>query len=211
MGSAETSATTRRIDPAADLREATERNAHEKRNEGEAARLEKVEAEKAEASAKKKLAEAEAAVAARRQAEEAAHRQLAVFVTPLNSVPPPPEFTGQTGEAGGENPVVEREGGDPSTPDVIVPPPPPPPSESAQGKKPVDPPVPPTEDEAVARLLLQVGSLTHRRLEKATLAPRQLGNPRRRSDERRAHWVGARRRHRAAEPGASGRPNEASS
>ena len=37
----------------------------------------------------------------------------------------------------------------------------------------------------------------------------QLGDPRRRSDERRAHWVGARRRHRAAEPGAFGRPGEA--
>ena len=50
-GSAETSATTRRIDPAADLREAMERNAQEKRNEEEAARLEKVEADKAEAAA----------------------------------------------------------------------------------------------------------------------------------------------------------------
>ena len=89
MGSAETSATTRWIDPAADLREATERNAQEKRNEEEAARL-----EKAEASAKKKLAEAEAAVAAKWQAEEAVHHQSAVFVTPLNSTPPPPEFTG---------------------------------------------------------------------------------------------------------------------
>ena len=58
MGSAETSATTQRIDPAADLREATERNAQEKRNEEEAIRLEKVEADRAEASAKKKLAEA---------------------------------------------------------------------------------------------------------------------------------------------------------
>ena len=49
MGSAETSATTRRIDPAADLWEATERNVQEKRNKEEAARLEKVEADKAEA------------------------------------------------------------------------------------------------------------------------------------------------------------------
>ena len=69
MGSAETSATTRRIDPAADLREATDWNAQEKRNEEEAVRL-----EKAEASAKKKLAEAEAAAAAKQQAEEAARR-----------------------------------------------------------------------------------------------------------------------------------------
>ena len=125
MGSAETSATTRRIDPAADLREAMERNAQEKRNEEEAARLEKVEADKAEASAKKKLAEAEAVAATKRQAEEAAHRQSAVFVTPLNSAPPPPEFTGQTGEAGGENPVMERESGEASMSDTDVPPPPP--------------------------------------------------------------------------------------
>ena len=34
--------------------------------------------------------------------------------------------------------------------------------------------MPPIEDEAVARLLLQVGSPTHRRLEKATSAPRPL-------------------------------------
>ena len=61
MGSAETPATTQRIDPAADLQEATERNPQEKRNEEEALRLEKAEADRAEASAKKKLAEAEAA------------------------------------------------------------------------------------------------------------------------------------------------------
>ena len=41
MGSAETSANTRRIDLTADLREATERNAREKRDEEEADRLEK--------------------------------------------------------------------------------------------------------------------------------------------------------------------------
>ena len=46
MGSVETSATTRRIDPAADIREATERNAQEKHNEEEALRLEKVEADR---------------------------------------------------------------------------------------------------------------------------------------------------------------------
>ena len=65
MGSAETSATTRWIDPAADLREATKRNAQEKCNEDEALFLEKAEADRAEASAKKKLAEAEAAAAAK--------------------------------------------------------------------------------------------------------------------------------------------------
>ena len=74
MGSAGTPATTRRIDPAADLREVMEQNAQEKRNEEEALRLEKAEADRAEASAKKKLAEAEATTAAKRQAEEAARR-----------------------------------------------------------------------------------------------------------------------------------------
>ena len=135
MGSAKTSATTRRIDPAADLREATERNAQEKREEEEAAaRLKKSEAEKAEASALKKLEEVEAAVAARWQAKEVAHRRSAVFVTPLNSAPPPPEFTGQLGEAGGEF-HMERGGGDASMPDGVVPPPPPLPlSRSVQGK-----------------------------------------------------------------------------
>ena len=74
MGLAETSATTGWIDPAADLQEATEQNAQEKRNEEEAVRLEKEEADRGEASAKKKLAEAEAAAATKRQAEEAARR-----------------------------------------------------------------------------------------------------------------------------------------
>ena len=96
MGSAETSANTRRIDPAADFQEATECNAREKRDEEEADRLEKAEAEKAAASAQKKVEEAKAASAARRQAEEATRRQSALFVSPLSSAPPPPEFTGQT-------------------------------------------------------------------------------------------------------------------
>ena len=59
--------------------------------------------------------------------------------------------------------------------DTIVPlPPPPPPSGGAQDKQPTGPPVPPTEDESVARLLLQVASPVRRRLEKATSAPHPL-------------------------------------
>ena len=58
MGLAEASANTRRVDPAADLREVTERNAQEKRDEEEADRLDKAETEKAAASAQKKLEEA---------------------------------------------------------------------------------------------------------------------------------------------------------
>ena len=111
VGSAENSATTRRIDPAADLREVTERNAREVREEQEATRL-----KKAEAAAKKRLAEAEAADAVKKRAEEAAHRQSAVFVIPLNSASPPLEFMAQTGEAGGEIPVLERDGGDTAMP-----------------------------------------------------------------------------------------------
>ena len=172
MESAETSTTTRRIDPAADLREATKRNAREAREEQEAARLEKAEAEKAEAASLKKLAEAEAADAAKKQAEEAARRQSAVFVTALNSAPPPPEFVAQTGEAGDEHPIMERDGSDVAMPDVIVPPPPP--SGSVQGEQPADPPVPPTENEVATCLTLEVGTPTRRRLAKAASAPRPL-------------------------------------
>nr|XP_020175683.1 uncharacterized protein LOC109761297 [Aegilops tauschii subsp. strangulata] len=145
VGSAETSTTTRRIDPAADLREARERNVQEAREEQEAARLEKAEAEKEEASALKKLAEAEAADATKKQAEEAAHHQSAIFITPLNSAPPPPEFVAQTGEVGNEHPIMERDDSDVAMLDVIVPPPPP--SGSAQGEQPTDPPMPPAGNE----------------------------------------------------------------
>ena len=57
---------------------------------------------------------------------------------------------------------------------AVPPPPPPPPSVSVQAKQLVGPPVPLTEDESVARLLLQVASPVRRRLERATSAPRPL-------------------------------------
>ena len=154
MESAETSANTRQPDPAADLREAMERNAREKHEEEEAARLEKAEADRAAASAQKKLDDAEAALAARRRAKEAARRRSAMLVPPLSSAPPPPEFTGQTGGAGTENPVAEKESGEASMLDARVPPPPPPSSGRPHGKQPVDPSEPPAMDEAEARLLL---------------------------------------------------------
>ena len=74
MGSAESSANTRWSDAAADLREATEPNAREKREEEEAARLEKAEADKAAVSALLKLAEAEAVAAERERLAEARRR-----------------------------------------------------------------------------------------------------------------------------------------
>ena len=61
VGSAETSTTTWWINPTADLREATERNAQEAREEWEAALLGKAEADRAEAAALKNLAKAETA------------------------------------------------------------------------------------------------------------------------------------------------------
>nr|XP_040246093.1 myristoylated alanine-rich C-kinase substrate-like [Aegilops tauschii subsp. strangulata] len=169
VGSAETSATARRIDLAADLREAMEGNARE---EQEAARLEKAEAERAEAAALKKLADAEVATAAKNQAKEAARRQSAIFITPLNSAPPPPEFVAQTGEAGGEHPVMERDSGDVTMPDVIVPRPPP--SEEARDKQPADPPALPAGDEMATGLTPGVPTPTRRRLAKAASAPRPL-------------------------------------
>ena len=96
-----------------------------------------------------------------------------MLVPPLSSAPPPPEFTGQTGEAGTENPVVEKEGGEASMSDPLMPPPPPPPpSGRPHGKQPVGPSEPPVTDEAEARLLLQVASPVRRRLERTTSAPR---------------------------------------
>ena len=135
MGSAETSANTRRVDPSADLRVATKPNAREKRDEEEADRLEKAETEKAAASAQKKLEDAEATLATRQRAEEAARRQSALLVAPLSFAQPPPEFTGQTGEPGAKNPVVEKESGEASMSDTLLPPlPPPPPSGRPHGK-----------------------------------------------------------------------------
>src|SRR3954471_21546032 len=78
-GSVESSAMTRRIDPAADLREATERNAQEKRDEDEAAHRKKAEAEKTPALAQQGLEGAGAASAAQERAEEAPRRQSALL------------------------------------------------------------------------------------------------------------------------------------
>ena len=93
------------------------------REEQEVARLEKAEADNSEVDTLKKLAEAEAAVAAKERAEEAARRQSALFVVPLNSAPPPPEFVAPTGGVGDEYPAMERESGDVVMLYVVVPPP----------------------------------------------------------------------------------------
>ena len=117
--SAETSSTSRRIDPAADLHEAREWNTREAREE-EADRLAKAEADKAAASAVRKLAQAEAEAAEKERLAEAARCQELLLVTPLNTAPPPSEFEATTGGAGDQQPVMEREGGGMAMPDVIM-------------------------------------------------------------------------------------------
>jgi len=144
----------------------------EAREEREAARLKKAEADKVEATTLKKLAEAEAADAEKKRAEEAARHQSTVFVVPLNSALPPPEFWAQTGEAGDENPVMERDADVTTTPEVIVPPPQP--SRGAPGGQPADLPVPPTGGATATGLTLEVSTPTRRRLAKAASAPRPL-------------------------------------
>ena len=120
----------------------------------------------------KELAEAEAATAVKEQAEEAACRQSALFVIPLNSAPPPPEFVALTRGAGDEHPIVERDGGDVVMSDVIVPPLPP--SEEARDRQPADPPAPPAGGEMATDPTPKVRTPTRRRLAKAASAPRPL-------------------------------------
>ena len=64
------------------------RNAQEVCEEREAPRREQTEADKAEAAALKKLAEAEADAVAKKRAEEGVYCQAPLFVIPLNSRPP---------------------------------------------------------------------------------------------------------------------------
>ena len=78
----------------------------------------------------------------------------------------------QTGETGGEHPIMERDSGDVAMPDVIVPPPPP--SEEARDKQPADPPAPPAGDEMATDPTPEVRTPTRRRLAKAASAPRPL-------------------------------------
>ena len=74
LRSAVTSSTSRRVDPAADLREATERNAREAREEAESDRLAQEQAALSAASAERVLAQAEAQAAEKERLAEAARR-----------------------------------------------------------------------------------------------------------------------------------------
>ena len=82
LRSAATSSTSRRIDPAADLWEATERNAREARDEAEADRLAKERVDLFVVSAERALAQAEAQAAEKERLAEAARRQEPLLVPP---------------------------------------------------------------------------------------------------------------------------------
>ena len=108
LRSAATSSTSRRIDPAADLWEATERNAREGCDEAEADRLAKAQADLFPTSAERALAQAEAQAAEKERLVEAARRQEPLLVVPLNTAPPPPDFEATAGGAGGDYPIREQ-------------------------------------------------------------------------------------------------------
>ena len=164
------------------------RGSGEGREEQEAARREKADVDKAEAAALKKLAEAEADAAAKKRPEEAARRQELVFVVPLNSTPPPPEFVAPTGGASNDHPVIEREGGDVAMRNVDVPPAPP--AEGAKDKQPTGSPAPPTGSEMVTGPTPEVRTPSRRRFECSLgTAPvgsrrREIIDPGRRGDQR---------------------------
>nr|XP_045087272.1 uncharacterized protein LOC123494865 [Aegilops tauschii subsp. strangulata] len=104
--------------------------------------------------------------------EVAARHQEPLFVVPLNSAPPPPEFTTPTRGAGDEHPIMEREGGNVAMPDMAVPPPPP--SGGARDKQPAALPAPPAENEVVTGPAPEALTPTRRPLAKAASAPRPL-------------------------------------
>jgi len=163
----------RGIDPAADLQEATERNAREAREE-EADRRVREQVALSAASAERALAQAEAQATEKERLAEAVRRQEPLLVAPLNTAPPPPEFEATARGAGGDYPIREREGDDVAMADVFVlppPPTPPPPASEPRDEQPVASPVPPVENTVVTILVPTVHIPTRRHLEKAASAP----------------------------------------
>nr|XP_020168930.1 enolase-phosphatase E1-like [Aegilops tauschii subsp. strangulata] len=165
---AEGSTNNRRIDPAADLREAQERNAREVREEKEAA-AKKAEANKAAAAT---AAQADADAAAKKQAEDAVRRRTPLLVTPLRSAPPAPEFSAPAGGAGDEQPIREREGSDAILPEMEAPPQPP--TADAQGSQPAAPSGQSAGGELVVGSVPTIRTPVRRRVEKAASAPRPV-------------------------------------
>ena len=169
VGSAGGSANTRRVDPHADLQEATERNAREAREEREAREAEARKAAAAQAAQEEEAAKALADAAAKAQAEAAATATAegALLVTPLRIAAPgdpepPPE------EAGGDQPGLERDD------DVVIlerVAAPVPPTGATQGGRPDLPPVQSAGGEPAARTDLVIRTPSRQRAGKAASEP----------------------------------------
>jgi hypothetical protein len=186
IGAVEGSANTHRVDPLADLQEATEWNAREAREEREEVEQEKAEAAKAaqvdaDAAAKAQAdaatkvqtdaaAQAQADAAAKVQAEEAAHGRTPQLVIPLRAVPPAPENPAPIGGSGNDQPVVERRGGDAIILRAEVPLQVP--TAEARGSQSDVPPAPPVSGELVVGATPVVRPPGRRRAAKAASAPR---------------------------------------
>nr|XP_020190828.1 tol-Pal system protein TolA-like [Aegilops tauschii subsp. strangulata] len=182
----ESSANTRRIDPLADLWEATEKNAREAREEKErveqakagaamAAQEEADAAAKAQADAAAKAREEEATKAqadgaAEAQAGGAAGSQAPQLVIPLRSMPPAPGISVPTGAAGNDQPFMEREGGEAVVPRAEVPQPTP--AAETQGSRPNAPSAPQVGGGLVVGVTPVARTPARRRAAKATSAPR---------------------------------------
>ena len=166
--------TTRRVDPRADLQEATERNAREAREEREAREAEARKAAAAQAAQEEEAAKARADAAAKAQAEAAAAAMAegALLVTPLRvaapgAPEPPPE------EAGGDQPGLERDD------DVVIlerAPVPTPPTGAAQGGRPDLPPAQSAGGEPAARTEMAVRMPPSRRAGKAASEPQKAAS-----------------------------------
>ena len=131
--------TTRRVDPRADLQEATERNAREAREEQEAREAEARKAAAAQAAREEEAAKAlaEAAARAQAEAEAAAAAGEVLMVTPLR-VMAPGDMEPSPRVASGDQPGLGGSGDD-----VIIlekAPEPTPPTGAAQGGQPDPPP-----------------------------------------------------------------------
>nr|XP_020155049.1 actin cytoskeleton-regulatory complex protein PAN1-like [Aegilops tauschii subsp. strangulata] len=176
IGAAEGSTNNRRIDPAADLREAQEKNAWEVREEKEAA-AKKAEADKAAAAKAAQAdadaeAKAQADTATKKRAEDATRQQIPQLITPLRSTPPAPEISAPAGGAGDEKPVTERERGDAILRETEAPPQPP--TADAQGSQPTAPLVPPAGGELMVGSAPMARTPVRCRVEKAASAPRPM-------------------------------------
>ena len=184
----EGSSSTRRIDPLADLREATEKNAREAREEKERAEQAKADAakaaqEEADAAAKDQVdaaakareeeaTKAQADAAAKAQAGAAAGGQAPQLVIPLRSMPPATGIPAPAGGAGNDQPVMERGGGDPIIVEAEVTPPVP--TADAQTNRPKVPQGPPVGGELVVGVIPEGCTLGRRRSEKTAPPPRTL-------------------------------------